>query len=423
MGQPPMGQPPLGQPGSTWLMKNRNPPAFAPPAPSEAAASWANHASLANDKAQDALRDIIQIKTDALSKVNQIAEQARKVMEKVEALRQSTVTDFNKESIAVFNNYMVAKDSVLKMLKMAEGQLLAAKKIAQKADHNARILSKSSGKAAAGPSPGADAKVTKASFAQVTSFPKKVPKDTGNPEIDPILKLIREYMAKINKGKGGEALTQPRVASGATASTNQTVNSNASDPLKNVAENEAKESAKQSVEELDRQAKESELKAIEGLADSRNEAAVKAFMARLSMGTLMHDTAAAVSAALKSARDAGQNLIVKEINAEKDILDLLRQAQQTSLDAANEAIKAETVARRAADFTRLMATKAKYAQNAAGQAMAAQMAQAMGYPVAVKGEPSPFSKWSDVQQASTDSVLCSVVMLQSQRKERVKAFI
>ena len=74
----------LASMGKNWLMKNRGPPPFNPPAPAEAAASWANHASLANDKAQSALRDIEKIKVDAFARVNQIAEQAQKVMEKAE---------------------------------------------------------------------------------------------------------------------------------------------------------------------------------------------------------------------------------------------------------------------------------------------------------------------------------------------------
>ena len=401
-GQPPQqaglpGQPPRPVPGqqNTWLMKNRNPPAFAPPAPSEAAASWANHASIANDKAQDALNDIIKIKTDAFNRINTIAQQAQKVMQQVEVSRESMVKDFNKEAIAVYNNYTVAKQAVADMLKMAEAQLIAAKKMASSADNATRILGKSTA-----------AKVTTASFADKTPDPAQ---EQSNPEIEPILQMIRKYMASIKSGQ--KPYPTPL----------KPVNENSStiDPLQSVAGTASKESAEQSSEQFAKLAKETEQAALKSIGDARNEADVKAFMARLSVGTLMHDTAAAVSVALKSAKDLSETVMLKELQAEKDILNLLREAQQTSLDAANEAIKAETIARRAADFTNQMAGKAMYAQNAAGQAMAAQMAQAMGYPVSVQGMPSPFPP-IPVTQASMDIMTCLLVPY---RKTKLGEFI
>ncbi len=200
--------------------------------------------------------------------------------------------------------------------------------------------------------------------------------------------MIRKYMENM---KDVPEVKAPPVSSDIKSTApSQTVADQGPDPLEPVADAAKEQSAKQSTEQLGAAAKEAESKALANIGDANHEAQLKAFMARLSIGTLMHDTAAAVSAALKSAKDAGTNVMLKEINAEKDILDLLRQAQQTSLDAANEASRAEAIAMRAADYTRQMAAKADFAQNAAGQALAAQMAQAMGYPIAVHGEPSPF---------------------------------
>lgn len=438
----------LASMGKNWLMKNRGPPPFNPPAPAEAAASWANHASLANDKAQSALRDIEKIKVDAFARVNQIAEQAQKVMEKAEMTRQSVANDFNKEAVSVFNNYTVAKDAVLKMLKMAEAQALAAKKAAQIVDDSARYLSKAKGKSL---SVGQQVRTKASSFAEVSSFPKKSTATTGKnssahhhskttggrshkavtkPEplqpkpmkendISPILEMIRKYMDNMkqtpDKFKAGPVSGDIR-----STAPSATVASQGSDSLAPVADAAKEESAKQSTEQLEAAAKEAEAKALANIGDANHEAQIKAFMARLSMGTLMHDTAAAVSAALKSAKDAGTNVMLKEINAEKEILDLLRQAQQTALDSANEASKAEAIALRAAEFTRHMAAKADFAQNAAGQALAAQMAQAMGYPIAVHGEPSPFPP---VEEAFIPPLACVLLGTSAFRRDRLSSYI
>jgi hypothetical protein len=379
VGQP--GMPMMGQSGmnggmapagTNWLMKNRGPIPFNPPAPAEAAASWANHASIANEKAQSALQDIEKIKADAFSRINSIADQAQQVMAKAEATRQNIANDFNKEALVVFNNYTVAKDAVLKMLKMAENQALAAKKASLNV-YKANLKTASLG---------GTRKPSDSSFAEATSFPRKrVP--VGD-DIAPILDMIRKYMATLKSN--GSILKGPSVAGDVQAIT----------PTKTVASQgidapEAQPSnTPESSEKLQQASKAAENKVMDSIGNANNEADVRAFMARLSTGTLMHDTAAAVSTALKSAKDAAERVMIKEINAEKEILDLLRQAQQRSLDAANEAIRAEGIARRAADFTRSMAAKADYAQHASAQALAAQMAQAMGYPVAVKAEPSPF---------------------------------
>jgi len=405
-GQPPqggmIGQPPMpGQPATmlekaTWLMKNRNMPAFSPPAPSEAAASWANHASIANDKAQDALMDILRIKSDALDRINTIAAQGQKVMEKAELTRENMVNDFNKEAVDVYNNFTAAKEAVSRMMKMAETQLVAAKRIAAKTDDASRVLEN--------PIQGNSTAVAQSSFADKAEGTSGV---ENNAEIEPILDMIRKYMASVKSGEKSFPSLLSLVR-------------NRGDPLASVVSQASAESSKLSSDQLAQNAKTAEEIALQSIGDARREADVKAFNTRLSFGTIMHDTAAAVSAALKSAKDLSQSVVMKELNAEKEILTLLREAQQTSLDAANEASKAETIARRAADFANQMAGKAAYAQNAAGQAMAAQMAQAMGYPVSVHGTPSPFPPFQ-VQQASVDGVAC--LMLVAQRRAKLGDYI
>ena len=384
-----------GNQGNAWVYGNQTAPSFTPPAPAEAAAAWANHASVANDKAQDALRDIMQIRTDAANRVNSLHSQAQQTMDQIEALRASTLNNLKNDSTVVYNNYVAAKQEVVKMLHAAQKQALAAKELATNTSDAVReqqLAQKMSVQASSfadkeskvddspgdKPPPVDDSKVTE-------------PQQTEEQrDIENILKMIRQYTAS----KVGATKTVAAV-----------------DDLAEISKQASSGSAKQSSEELRQSWAEKSAKAQDQLKHSAKDGDVKAFMARLSEGTLLYDTAAAVSAALKSAKDLGDTLVQKELDAEKQILGLLRDAQQSTIDAANEASKAEMIAMKAANFTQQMADQAKYAQNAAGQAMAAQMAQALGFSVTPQPTASPFMTLPPLTQAGILDLSSTILLL------------
>lgn len=392
-----------GPQNNSWLFRGKTAPSFTPPAPAETAAAWANHASMANDKAQDALRDIMQIRTDAANRVNVLNLQAQQTMDQVEALRASTLHSIKTDSAAVYNNYFAAKAAVSKMLHAAQKQALAAKELAtgtqdaireQQLSHKMTSSSLKSSSFAddsnAGEKPHSDAPKSSEPVEKAEPSSRKIdqtktdgsssslfpggdvgsgkltePQQTSDQrDLDNILKMIRRFSSNKVEATKTVAGIQEK------------------DDLTEISQQASADSRHKSSEELKQSWENKNAKAQSQIKFSKDNADVKAFMARLSEGTLLYDTAAAVSAALKSAKDLGDALVMKELDAEKQILGLLNKAQQSTIDAANEASRAEMIAFKAAKFTQKMASSAAYAQNAAGQAMAAQMAQAMGFQVA-----------------------------------------
>ena len=186
----------------SWLMNRTTGPAFAPPPPAEAAANWANHAAIANSKAEGALSEILAIKQAAISKMKELDIKADRIQQDFNSMRESTISDLRKEAATVWHNYQEAKQSTMQMLKAAETQAIAAKKLVTGASDAVRVKS--------------------ASFAQRavdTSFAKKVPvsaapkggaKDTkSDPEVDAVLQSIRNYMAKLKAGEVKVAVKTP----------------------------------------------------------------------------------------------------------------------------------------------------------------------------------------------------------------------
>lgn len=476
-GQPPMSMGPQPQVNS-WLLNKQTAPAFAPPAPAEAAASWANHAADANMKAQDALRDISQIKATALAKLQELSDQSAQAMAKVEQVRDATVSDLQRESQLVWNNYMAAKGIITKMLKDAETQAQATYKISQNLNDAHRqskfandlpalknqgvggssankststfaqiptafagtgssddLLSGMGGGSAPGPSStgGGLGLVSGGSMKSPTggatsgapnpnsSNTNSANVNNGDPlaslgasgggnlppseltnadeqDLQHVIGMIKQYMQSLQNPQQGAS------------------NSSSADPLGPVSTKAKADSAAASSKEFD--AKVSSMKEGAAAAKAAGKAEARALIitTKLMEKTMGLDAANAISKALKEANDAAQRFMLKEIDSEKQLLDVLRQAQTSVVEAANIASKAEAVATQAATYAHQMAMRADYAQNAAGQAMAAQMAQAMGYPVAVKGEPSPFPL---VQEMGISPITCIVsMMVNSDERQR-----
>lgn len=127
----------------------------------------------------------------------------------------------------------------------------------------------------------------------------------------------------------------------------------------------------------------------EGMQDLGRKAQAMEYLTKSANATLVHDTAMAMNVALKSAKDLTDKLVLREFDAERQILKMLADAQQAQIRAAQVAGRAEFIASKAANYAQKMSELAQYSQSAAGQASAAQMAQAMGFPVAARGVPSP----------------------------------
>ena len=156
---------------------------------------------------------------------------------------------------------------------------------------------------------------------------------------------------------------------------------------------------------------------------------------KIAEDTLFHDAAMALNNQLKSAKDFSDRLVMKELKAEQKIMKIISDAQRAALRSANVANRAELVAARALAYIENLREQSEYAQNASGQALAAQMAQALGFPVAAKGVPSLFappkaSLWPfsgprnpmNVYRSAIDDT-CALSISEMNRKRSLSEFI
>lgn len=375
---------PPGPQSSSWLMRGMTGPSFAPPAPAEAAANWANHAALASSKAQNALMDIEKIRADAIGQVGKFSMDADRVLAKVQTLSASALKELQQESQNVWHAYANGKAAVERMFQAAAQQAKAAHDLALSTTEGARTAKLA--KTLKSASFGGEGKnrTTFADLGEVggTSFGKFHHKSgkfhhkrdapppnavmsgepTGNPDLDAVLNLIREQMARLNgQPPHGDA-------SGALKATSKHFKS------ASTAHSKHRMSAKVHKH---------------GLRGKAGKAQAFQLMAKSTATTLLYDTATAIFAALKSANDLSDKMTMRHFDVERQILAELAKAQSAQVSAAQVAGRAELIAAKAAHYAQKMSQLARYSQNAAGQAMAAQMAQAMGFPVAARGVPSP----------------------------------
>ena len=114
---PPGAPPNPVQPQSnTWLFKNQTAPAFAPPAPAEAAAMWSNHAALAFQKAKMAVSDIEHLRQSAIAQLNDLRLQAQTARAELQQQTDAALSEMKQGSLDVVNNYALAKTAVAKMV-------------------------------------------------------------------------------------------------------------------------------------------------------------------------------------------------------------------------------------------------------------------------------------------------------------------
>jgi hypothetical protein len=105
---------------------------------------------------------------------------------------------------------------------------------------------------------------------------------------------------------------------------------------------------------------------------------------------LIESTNETIVKRLADAQELVNKLTTKVADTESQMVTILKGAMDDASQASKVSSDALISATDAARTVEEMAKVAKYAQNAAGQAMAAQMAQAMGFNVMPQGVPSPF---------------------------------
>ena len=107
---------PVQPQSNTWLFKNQTAPAFAPPAPAEAASMWSNHAALAFQKAKMAVRDIEHLRQSAITQLNDLRVQAQTARAELQQQTDAALSEMKQGSLDVVNNYALAKTAVAKMV-------------------------------------------------------------------------------------------------------------------------------------------------------------------------------------------------------------------------------------------------------------------------------------------------------------------
>lgn len=370
-GPSPYGAAPGGMMGSSnqppvnsWLMRSVTGPSFSPPAPAEAAAAWSNHASVAAQKAQHVYLDIERIKADAIQKINDLNATADNTIGSMKELRDTYIRDLQQESQNITSGYMAAKAAVSKMFKEAAQYTRSAADLARGTNdalRNKEFASELS------------SKVSKSSFAQVhptSSLPEKI----QNPkELELVMKMIRAHMKQM--GKGG-SVSSEKIKSSEVAP---------------VAAETKTASAAASEAKINKDISSRSSKSAARIASAPADAKEQEFLMKIAGATLMHDTATVMNTQLKAANDLVNKFTLKEIQAEQKILQAISAAQKSVLKGASVASRASVIAGKALAEIQALKQQTEHAQNAAGQALAAQMAQAMGFPIAAKAVPSPFA--------------------------------
>jgi len=107
-----------GQPQSnSWLFKNWTAPSFAPPAPAEAAAAWSNHAALASQKAESALRDIQNLRQSAIQELNGLRSASDTSRAEIQQETDKILSDLQLSSSDAIKTYGVSKAAVKEMVR------------------------------------------------------------------------------------------------------------------------------------------------------------------------------------------------------------------------------------------------------------------------------------------------------------------
>jgi hypothetical protein len=212
-------------------------------------------------------------------------------------------------------------------------------------------------------------------------------KPTGDPELDRVLGMIKKYVDQTTGVPSGGV-------SGTTASGTKAGTKSSTTIAKTSPTGPSKTSGK--VGSLIGRSK----PGTKGLAKATPEAVAYKFAGEIARQTLMRDAANTINQVIDSARQITDKMVVKQVHAEGQINETISQTEQTASDLLQNINDVSTQADDAMKYINQLKDQALYAHNAAGQAMAAQMAQAMGFPISAKGITSPFPPPPSIQQAS-----------------------
>ena len=278
---------------------------------------------------------------------------------------------------------------------------------------------------------------------------------TGDPELDRVLAMIKKYVDQTTGASGGDDSSHTAShAKAAKASAKASSGSKAASSTKSSAKSgswfgktkgkeggkaktveddlvdaTATESLADSNRQIDEKIDKLSSDSAQKLAKASPEAVAYKYAGEIAKQTLMQDASNTINEVIESARQITDDMTVKQVEAEGQINETISQTEQSASDVLQNLNDVSSQADEALKYIEQLKDQALYAHNAAGQAMAAQMAQAMGFPISAKGIPSPFPPppqmgEGDVQQATIPmALIVSRLALNNSPKKNIASFI
>ena len=272
---------------------------------------------------------------------------------------------------------------------------------------------------------------------------------TGDPELDRVLAMIKKYVDQTTGASDGSE-AKATTAAAKTTSGSKAVSASATKSTsksgswfgksKNkegksasvedeVVDATATESMADSNRKIDAKIDKMSSDSAKKLAKASPEAVAYKYAGEIAKQTLMQDASNTINEVIESARQITDDMTLKQVEAEGQVNETISQTEQTANDVLQNLNDVSSQADEALKYIEQLKDQALFAHNAAGQAMAAQMAQAMGFPISAKGIPSPFPPpptppEADVKEASIplDLVLSRLILIHS-TKRNIGSFI
>ena len=287
---------------------------------------------------------------------------------------------------------------------------------------------------------------------------------TGDPELDRVLAMIKKYEDQTTGATDGDKPTAAAVASQTKAASSAKSSSISSKIIgkgkgsstasatkssskssswfgkgkskggtssveDEVVDATAAQSTADSKRQLDEKIDKMSTASAAKLAKASPEAVAYKYAGEIAQQTLTQDASNTINEVIESARQITDDMTVKQVEAEGQINETISQTEQSANDVLQNINDVASQASEALDYINQLKDQALYAHNAAGQAMAAQMAQAMGFPISAKGITSPFPPppqigEQDVEQAAIPiEFIVSQLFLREGTRKHVGSFI
>jgi hypothetical protein len=286
---------------------------------------------------------------------------------------------------------------------------------------------------------------------------------TGDPELDRVLAMIKKYVDQttgatgddkpsaavasqtkaassaksssisskiIGKGKGSSSASTTKSSSKSSSWFGQGNSKGGTSSVEDeVVDATAAQSTADSKRQLDEKIDKMSTDSAAKLAKASPEAIAYKYAGAIAQQTLMQDASNTINEVIESARQITDDMTVKQVEAEGQINETISQTEQSATDVLQNINDVASQASEALDYINQLKDQALYAHNAAGQAMAAQMAQAMGFPISAKGITSPFPPppqigEQDVEQAAIPiEYIVAQLFLREGTRKHVGSFI